>query len=71
MRINQMEGKMNTSSEAILFALLISVIASATNTDLANNTNFLLLMLLALSGNQNQCRTNCQQCCSSMPRFFV
>ena len=65
---------MNTSSQAILFALLISVIASATNTELANNTNFLLLMLLALIGNdnQNQFQNNCcHQCCSSMPRFFV
>lgn len=60
---------MNFSQE-ILFAILISVIASATNTDLANNTNFLLLMLLALSANQGQQNT-CQPCCSSMPRFFI
>lgn len=56
-------------SQEILFALLISVIASATNTDLANNTNFLLLLLLALSGGQNT--NTCNPCCNSSPRFFV
>lgn len=57
-------------SQEILFALLLSVIATATNTELANNTNFLLLMLLALSGSSST-NTCCQQCCSSMPRLFI
>ena len=43
---------------SILLALLISVLASATNTELSNNTNFLLLLLLALGAygnNRNSC----------------
>ena len=46
----------------ILLALLISVLASATNTELSNNTNFLLLLLLALgaySNNNSCCNQNC------------
>lgn len=63
-------------SQEILFALLISVIASATNTDLANNTNFLLLLLLALAGLPDRGRDRdrfacCNPCCNSSPRLFV
>lgn len=54
-------------SNQILFALLLSVIANATDTDLATNTNFLLLMLLALSG--GNCNTCSQNACPS-PRLF-
>ncbi len=44
----------------ILFAILISIIAQATNTNLANNSTFLLLLLLALGAyNQNGDRNNC------------
>ena len=39
---------MNINAFYILFAILIAIIAQATNTDLANNTTFLLLLLLAL-----------------------
>ncbi|MGI5842207.1 MAG: hypothetical protein ACOX6H_02810 [Christensenellales bacterium] len=59
-------------SNDILFAFLISVIASATNTDLATNTNILLLLLLALQGNNSGCCEN--RCCNpnspSSPRLF-
>lgn len=41
------------SSQAILFALLLSVITNATDTSLNTNTNFLLLLLLALAGNNS------------------
>ena len=48
----------------ILLALLISVIASATNTELSNNTNFLLLLLLALGAyNRSSCCGSCNQGC--------
>lgn len=51
---------MNNTALYILFAILISVIAQATNTDLANNTSFLLLLLLALGAyGQNNGRDNC------------
>ncbi len=52
---------MNSTALYILFAILISVIAQATNTDLANNTSFLLLLLLALGayGQNNPGRDNC------------
>ena len=46
----------------ILLALLISVIASATNTELSNNTNFLLLLLLALGAYNNR-GSCCNQGC--------
>ncbi len=51
---------MNTTALYILFAILISVIAQATNTNLANNTSFLLLLLLALGAYGTQGgRDNC------------
>ena len=55
---------MNTNALYILFAILISIIAQATNTDLANNTSIILLLLLALgaynqNGNNNSCGCGC------------
>ena len=55
---------MNINALYILFAILISIIAQATNTDLANNTSILLLLLLALGayGNNSSgcgCNNNC------------
>lgn len=47
-----------TLSTEILAVLLLSVIASATNTDLANNTNILLILLLALAA-YNATQPNC------------
>ena len=53
----------------ILFAILISIIAQATNTNLANNSTFLLLLLLALGAyNQYNDRNNC--CCFNQQRSF-
>lgn len=52
-----------TISQAIIIALLISVFVSATNANLATNTNMILILLIALialagvttiSNNQNQ-----------------
>lgn len=40
-------------SQDILLVLLIAIFAQSTNTELANNTNFLLLLLLALAGFNN------------------
>lgn len=52
---------MNTNAIYILFAILIAVIAQATNTNLANNATFLLLLVLALgSYGQNRCCNNFQ-----------
>lgn len=50
---------MNNFTQDVLFVLLIGVIASATDTDLATNTNILLLILLFLSGNSSCCNNNC------------
>lgn len=51
----------------ILLALLISVIASATNTELSNNTNFLLLLLLALGAyNRTSCCGTNQTCSGNL-----
>ncbi len=51
---------MNISALYILFAILIAIIAQATNTSLVSNTTFLLLLLLALGAyNQNCNRQNC------------
>lgn len=61
-------------SQDILLVLLISVIAQSSGTELATNTNFLLLLLLALSGSRNQCNTcgcppdPCNPC--GCPTFF-
>ncbi len=51
---------MNISNE-ILLVMLIGIIASATDTDLANNSNILLLLLLILLTNSNNTCGNC--CC--------
>ena len=59
---------MNTNALYILFAILISIIAQATNTNLANNTSFLLLLLLAL-GAYNQNRNRC--CCNNQQSGFT
>lgn len=59
---------MNTNALYILFAILISIIAQATNTDLANNTSILLLLLLALGAygqNNNSCGCNSCGCNSN------
>jgi len=44
----------------LLIVLAIAILAQATNIDLANNTTFLLLLLLALGayGFSSGCRTN-------------
>ena len=56
-------------SQDVLLVLLISIIAGATNTDLANNTNILLILLLALAGNNGF--NNCpQNNCMGNPRLF-
>ncbi len=51
-------------SQDILLVLLISILASATGTDLANNSTILLILLLALYPNncynsQNSCGCAC------------
>lgn len=66
---------MNTNALYILFAILISIIAQATNTDLANNTSILLLLLLSLGAyNQNgnsSCGCNNNNCgCNNQRSFF-
>ena len=54
---------MNINIFFILFAILIAIIAQATNTNLVNNTTFLLLLLWALigfnNGNRDRDRDNC------------
>ena len=47
-------------SQDILLVLLISILASSTNTELANNTNILLILLLALAGNYPNFNNRCQ-----------
>ncbi len=53
---------MNNTALYILFAILIAVIAQATNTDLATNTTFLLLLLLALGAYGTNNNNNCCVC---------
>ena len=62
---------MNNNALYILFAILISIIAQATNTDLANNTSILLLLLLALGayGQNNSCGCNNGCGCNSSGIF--
>ena len=59
-------------SQDILMVLLLSTIAQGTGTELATNTNFLLLLLLALNGqNSSGCGFGCNNGCSSCGgRFF-
>jgi len=59
---------MNINSIYILFAILIAVIAQATNTNLFNNATFLLLLVLAL-GAYGQNRNNC--CCNNFQSSFT
>lgn len=61
---------MNINSLYILFAILIAIIAQATNIDLANNTTFLLLLLLAL-GSYGCCNNNNNCCAFSNQRSFI
>ena len=49
-------------SQDILMILLISIIASATGTDLATNTNILLILLLALVGLPSNNTSTCNTC---------
>ena len=65
-----------TFSQDILIVLLIGVIAQATNTELATNTNFLLLLLLALgayrTGNSSSSNSgNCTSNCPGVNRSFI
>ena len=64
-----------TFSQDILLVLLIGVIAQATNTELATNTNFLLLLLLALgayrTNNFSSRSGNCTSNCPGVNRSFV
>ncbi len=53
---------MNINVIYILFAILISIIAQATNINLANNTSILLLLLLALGAYGNNNNNNCNRC---------
>lgn len=54
---------MNLNALYILLAILISIIAQATNTNLVSNTTFLLLLLLALGAyGTNNNRNNCFVC---------
>lgn len=53
---------MSNTALYILFAILIAVIAQATNTDLATNTTFLLLLLLALGAYGTNNNNNCCVC---------
>lgn len=59
-------------SNEILLVMLIGVVASATDTDLANNTNILLLLLLVLlqCGCCNPCDP-CNACCGNRTSFFM
>lgn len=55
-------GHMSTSSE-ILALIFLSIIADAANVDLANNTTFLLLLLLALIGADDSSGSTCGCSC--------
>ena len=61
---------MNSNALYIIIAIIISIIAQATNTNLVSNTTFLLLLLLALGAygqnpnNQGCCNQN--TCCNGM-----
>lgn len=56
-------------SQDILLVLLISIITSATGTDLATNSNILLILLLALTANnQGGCTNQCA--CNGQRLFF-
>lgn len=50
-------------SQDILTVLLLSVFAQSTGTELSTNSNYLLLLLLALSSSGNSC--GCNNCCTN------
>ena len=52
-------------SQDILIVLLIAIFAQSTGTELANNTNFLLLLLLALAGFNNGFGFGNNCCCTN------
>lgn len=56
---------MNNFTSEVLLVLLIGVIASATNTDLATNTNILLLILLFLSSTSSGSCCNLNNSCNN------
>ncbi len=61
---------MNLNAFYILFAILIAIIAQATNTSLVSNTTFLLLLLLALGAYGNSSHN--QNCCiNGQQRSFI
>jgi len=61
----------------IVIAIIISIIAQATDTNLVSNTTFILLLLLALgaynqNGNDNSCGCNSCGCSgNSFQRSFI
>ncbi|MBE5741679.1 MAG: hypothetical protein E7351_04055 [Clostridiales bacterium] len=62
---------MNINAIFILIAIIIAIIAQATNTNLVSNTTFLLLLLLALGAyTQNCCRNNCCNVYGQQRSFF-
>lgn len=51
---------MNNLSQEFLLLIILGVVASASNVDLANNTTILLLLALTLfDTNGNNCTGNC------------
>ncbi|MFQ6752020.1 MAG: hypothetical protein ACLRFL_00445 [Clostridia bacterium] len=66
---------MNYNALFIIIAIIISIIAQATDTNLVSNTTFLLLLLLALgaynNGNNNS-NNSCNSCytCGQQRSFF-
>ena len=55
-------------SQDILTVLLISIFAQSAGTELSTNSNYLLLLLLALSSSGNSCGCNncgCNNCCTN------
>ena len=63
---------MNSNALYIIIAIIISIIAQATNTNLVSNTTFLLLLLLALGAygqNNSHERNDCYVC--GQQRSFI
>ena len=59
-------------SQEFLWVFLLSVLASNNDTNLATNTNILLLLLLGLSGNNvNYGWNNFCGCCYGNTRQFI
>lgn len=57
----------------ILLVIGLAIVAQAANIDLANNTIILLILLLALMGNDfgNRCRCNNNCCCNRNQFAFI